>query len=251
MIWVEITYANVLLHMPTDIRARYEEWLVAYPEKAGRLQTITENTIREFRDAIKSSPENIVDPRETWLPQSAVRHAESIIIFSLAMEMGISIDSSGNSARYAADIFLRQIPFGRWNTTLEGDEYLPSPRFVIPERIEHTGRALPLVVCMLLLCLPAFGGWIRPESEIADWRVRMTFQPTAYTVASNSLFSHLSGINQALGGISTQYVRPSAVTSQLFSRVWLSTNSYLSGNSDPTSLYFVVINPPSTNQILP
>jgi hypothetical protein len=113
MIWVEITLADVLAHLPTDIKTSYDTWLVSYPDKAGRLATLTDNTIREFRDAIKSNPANVVDPRETFLPQSAVRHVESIIIFNLAMEMGVDLDSAGNSARTSADVFLRQIPYGR------------------------------------------------------------------------------------------------------------------------------------------
>jgi len=245
MIWVEITYANVLAHMPTDIRARYDEWLLAYPDKAGRLQTITDNTIREFRDAIKSNPENIVDPRETYLPQSAVRHCENIIIFSLAMEMGIPIDSSGNSSRYAADIFLRQIPYGRWITTVAGAEHEPSPLFVVPERNEYGSRALPLLVCLLLLCLPAFGGWIKPEADIGDWRIKMSYQPTNYVAPSNTLFWHLYGIDRRLG------TNISLINSQVISRVWLSTNTYLSALENPTSLYFVVMEPPATNQLLP
>lgn len=251
MIWVEITYADVLAHMPTDIKERYDAWILAYPEKAERLRTITDNTIREFRDAIKSNRSNLVDPRETWLPQSAVRHVENIIIFSLAMEMGIAIDSSGNSSRYAADIFLRQIPFGRWMTTVEGDEYQPTPRFVIPARENHIGRALPLAACLLLLCLPALGGWIKPDSDLGDWRVKITYTPTAYTVPTNTLFWHLSGINQALHDVSTQYVRKGTISSQVFERVWLSTNAYLSSLSEPLKLFYVTLDPPATNQMVP
>jgi len=201
MIWVEITLADVIAHLPTDIKIHYEQWLVAYPEKADRLVTLTDNTIREFRDAIKSNPANVVDPRETYLPQSAVRHCESIIIFNLAMEMGVVIDSSGNSARTSADVFLRQIPYGRWNTTTEGDESLPSPHFTVPERTDFGSRALPLIAALMLFVSPAFAGWIKPGSTMYDTSLIVTYAPTAYTNISTTLYGHLFGINAGLASL--------------------------------------------------
>ena len=195
MIWVEIILADVIAHLPTDIKTSYDTWLVSYPDKAGRLATLTDNTIREFRDAIKSNPANVVDPRENFLPQSAVRHVESIIIFNLAMEMGVDLDSAGNSARTSADVFLRQIPYGRWNTTTEDDASLPSPRFSVPERSDFGHRALPLMVCLLLFVMPAFAGWIKPGSTMYDTSLFVTFAPTAYTNNSTTLYGHLFGIN--------------------------------------------------------
>lgn len=352
MIWVEITLADVIAHLPTDIKARHDEWVATYPDKSGRLAEITANTIREFRDAIKSNPANIVDPRETWLPQSAVRHVESLIIFNIAMEMGITIDSSGNSARSAADIFLRQIPFGRWNTTA-GDGAMPSPRFTVPERTDFGGRALPLVASLMLFMSTAYAGWIKPGSVLYDTSLTVTFAPSAYTNVSTTLYGHLFGINSALAslpasqnvytnvvtlsGLPAQtlfppyipppqaikgrldidglligkpdtsdtetYIRPAyagvnlrlvtpsrtgspgncgdivlspglaftggtngsvVITSDakvdkkltasggtITPALWLSTNSYLTALDNPTSLYFVVVNPPSTNRIGP
>lgn len=202
MIWVEVTYESVLAHLPTDVRARYADWVQAFPDKSDRLETITGNTIREFRDAIKSNPANSYDPRESWLPQSAVRHAESIIIFTLAMDMGIAIDTSGNSARNAADVFLRQIPFGRWNTKADDDGALPSPRFTVPERSEG-GRALPAVIALVLMCLPAFGGWIKQETTIFDWRISPTYAPAHYTNTTATLYGHLQGIDALFGAIAS------------------------------------------------
>lgn len=208
MIWVEITLADVLAHLPTDIKTSYDTWLVSYPDKAGRLATLTDNTIREFRDAIKSNPANVVDPRETFLPQSAVRHVESIIIFNLAMEMGVDLDSAGNSARTSADVFLRQIPYGRWNTTTEGDTSLPSPLFSVPERTDYIGRALPLVASLMLFASTAFGGWIKPGSTVYDSTVAVTFVPTHYTNSNTLLFGHLFGINASLFAISERLASP-------------------------------------------
>lgn len=201
MIWVEITLADVIAHLPTDIKARHDEWVVTYPDKANRLAEITNNTIREFRDAIKSNPENVVDPRETYLPQSAVRHAENIIIFNIAMEMGVVIDSSGNSARTSADVFLRQIPYGRWNTTTEGDDSLPSPHFTVPERTDFGSRALPVIAALMLFVSPAFGGWIKPGSTVYDTGINVTYAPSAYTNISTTLYGHLYGINAGLAAL--------------------------------------------------
>lgn len=211
MIWVEITLADVIAHLPTDIKARHDEWLAMFPEKVGRLATLTDNTVREFRDAIKSNPANVVDPRESFLPQSAVRHAESIIIFNLAMEMGVDIDSAGNSARTSADVFLRQIPYGRWNTTTEGDTSLPSPRFTVPERADVIGRALPVFVALMLVASTSFGGWIKSGSTVMDTGVGVTYAPSAYTNISTTLFGHLFGINAAMVSIHDRLASPATL----------------------------------------
>ena len=65
MEWVEIKIADILAHMPTDVKARYGAWLIANPDRTGRLVEIMDNTLREFRDNLNSVPENNVDPRET------------------------------------------------------------------------------------------------------------------------------------------------------------------------------------------
>ena len=142
MIWVDITTEKVLEHMPTDVREHYETWIVDHPHKADRLETLTANAVREFRDALKSNALNQIDPRPTWLPQSAVRHCESLVYFTLAMEMGLELSTAANSARTSADVFLRQIPFGRWKSETE-DGFTPSPRWVIPQQAAASGRALP------------------------------------------------------------------------------------------------------------
>lgn len=198
MEWVEITVEDVLAHMPTDVKVRYEAWLGTNPDRSGRLAEITANTLREFRDNLKSVQANIVDPRETWVPRSAVRHIETIIVFSLAMEMGLPVDSAGQGARYAADIFLRQILMGRYRTTTpEAGE--PSPLFSIPDRSGISGRALPLVLALLLFAGRATAGWIRPDSAPPlDTQVVATFVPSAYSISASTLYGHLHGIDAAL-----------------------------------------------------
>lgn len=219
MEWVEIKIADILAHMPTDVKSRYETWLVSNPDRAGRLLQIMNNTLREFRDNLKSVPENIVDPRETWVPQSAVRHLETIVYFTLAMEMGLPIDSAALGARYAADIFLRQILLGRYKVT---DEFggAPSPHYSIPDRNAFADRALPILLALLLFVQQASGGWIRPDSGPLDTEVATTFTPTAYSITTVSLFSHLQGINAALAPLATtSYVQAAIQSIQITNSV--------------------------------
>ena len=151
MQWVEVTVEQVFENLPTDVHAKHAAWLVDNPHKADRLETITDNTVREFRDAIRSAYANLLDPRDHFLPQSAVRHCESIIVFALCMEMGLELSSAANSARNAADVFLRGIPFHRFKFTSE-DAVAPRPRWTVPTR-NPGGRTLPD-----LLALVAFLG---------------------------------------------------------------------------------------------
>lgn len=219
MEWVEIKIADILAHMPTDVKARYQSWLVTNPDRTGRLVEIMNNTLREFRDNLNSVPWNIVDPRETWVPQSAVRHLETIIIFSLSMEMGLPIDSAALGARYSADIFLRQILMGRYKTTNDAGG-TPSPHYSIPERSSFSERALPALLALLFSVQQALGGWIRPDSGPLDTDVATTFAPSAYTITTASLFGHLQGINVALAPLATtNYVNAAVAAMSLSNTV--------------------------------
>ena len=150
MQWVEVTVEQVHDNLPTDVKARHAAWLADNPEKEGRLATITENTIKEFRYAIQSAYANLLDPRETYLPQSAVRHCESIIVFVLCMEMGLELSTAANSARNAADIYLRGIPFHRFKFTSEL-AVGPQPRWTVPARIPGGSRTLPDLLALAAL----------------------------------------------------------------------------------------------------
>lgn len=219
MEWVEIKIEDVLAHMPTDVKARYQTWLTANPDRADRLRQIMDNTLREFRDNLKSVPENIVDPRETWVPQSAVRHLETIIVFSIGMEMGLPIDSAALGARYSADIFLRQILMGRYKATTESAG-TPSPRYSIPERDTISGRALPILLALFVFVQQALGGWIRPDSGPLDTDIITTFTPSSYSITTASLFGHLQGINAALIPLATtNYVNAAVAAMSLSNTV--------------------------------
>ncbi len=207
MDWVEIKTEDILAHMPTDVKARYAEWLVANPDRAGRLDQLTKNALREFRDNLTSVKANIVDPRETWVPQSAVRHLETIVLFTLGMEMGLPLDSAAIGARYSADIFLRQILMGRYSVTTE-EAGSPSPRFSVPSKSTTSGRSLGVLLALMVFAQTAFAGWIKPDSTTLDSVVATTFIPSAYAITTATLYAHLQGINAALAPLaSTNYVQ--------------------------------------------
>ncbi|HMP76847.1 MAG TPA: hypothetical protein PKE12_11200 [Kiritimatiellia bacterium] len=203
MNWVTLDEAAVLAAMPSDLAAHYAVWLTEYPDKAGRLAELTANTVTEFRDAIRSNPANSLNPDPATIPQSAVRHAQSIIYFQLAMEMGLDIDTEGTQSMTRADMFLRQIAYKHFTAT-SGEVPGPSPSYTVPAP-GGVPRALlaALVLVGLFLVEPAQAGWIGKNAQI---------KPFVY---------------------------------------WVSTNSYLTSLGDPTSLYFVVVSPPSTNRIFP
>ena len=197
MEWVQITTAGILSHLPTDVSSRYTTWLASNPDRAGRLAEITANTIREFRDAIKSVPANSWHVDETYLPQSAVRHCENIIIFTLCMEMGIPIDTAGISAFTSANIYLRQIPYGRMKMIDQDEIGLGSPSYAVPEA--SAGRALPSMALVFFLCVArTMGGWIETGRYLSDTEIATTFTPSAYSITTATLFGHLQGINAAI-----------------------------------------------------
>ena len=47
MAWTVLDEAKVLADCPTDLRPDYDQWLVDYPDKAGRLAEITGGIVAE------------------------------------------------------------------------------------------------------------------------------------------------------------------------------------------------------------
>lgn len=202
MEWVEITHSDIIANLPTDVHAHWVTWLTQFPDKTGRLEQIIDNTVREFRDGIRTIPSNQMHDNESFLPQSAVRHCESIIIFTLAMEMGVELSGAGNSARNAADVFLRQLQFGRWTTRTDTYKQ-PTPLFTIPQMNQFPSRVLPFILAFFLP-LAAYAGWIRPDRDIWDIRVLPTFAPIRYTNTTTTLYGHLQGIDNLFGTLQSQ-----------------------------------------------
>jgi len=197
--WVTLDESSVTAHLPTDLAEAYQSWLAANPDKAGRLSELTANTVAEFRDNIRTNPVNTLDPDPEKLPQSCVRHAESIIFFQLAMEMGVDLDTEGNQSMTRADIFLRQISFKRFTTTGGDDSDLPSPHYAVPT--VPLLRALPGLLLIVLgwLASPADAGWIaNPRRASVDTEITVTLAPQHYTNTTTTLFGHLQGVEKAL-----------------------------------------------------
>ena len=165
MDWVTLDGSVAAAHLPSDLASAYQSWLSANPDKAGRLDELVANTVAEFRDNIRTNPVNVLDPDPAKIPQSCVRHAESIVFFQLAMEMGVDLDTEGTQSMTRADIFLRQIAYQRFTTT-SGDESTPSPAYTVP----GTPGVLLALLCMLL-AWPAEAGWIANPRPYAWFKV--------------------------------------------------------------------------------
>ncbi len=198
MEWITLDTATVTAHLPSDLALEYQTWLAANPGKSGRLAEIVANTVAEVRDNIRSNPANTLDADESKVPQSCVRHAENIIFFQLAMEMGLDIDTEGNQSMTRADIFLRQISFKRFTTSGGEAATAPSPSYSVPE--SSTGRALPLLALIVLLLVPhAQAGWVaNPRRASVDSEIQVMLAPQHYTNTTITLFGHLEGIDKAL-----------------------------------------------------
>ena len=138
MEWITLDETKVLEDIPTDLKTKYDEWLLANPDKSTRLADITSSTVAEFRDAIASNPENHLDDDEEKIPTSCLRSAEVIIYNTLANEMGLTLDSDDAQAMTRAEIFLRQIGYKNFVTTGDDDE--DTPYYSFPEK--ETERAL-------------------------------------------------------------------------------------------------------------
>ena len=197
MEWITLDTAIVTAHLPSDLAVEYQTWLVANPGKSGRLAEIVANTVAEVRDNIRSNPANTLDADESKVPQSCVRHAENIIFFQLAMEMGLDIDTEGNQSMTRADIFLRQISFKRFTTSGGEAATAPSPSYSVPE--SSTGRALPLLALIVLLFAPyAQAGWVaNPRRASVDTEIQVTVVPQHYAPTATTLFGHLQGIDNS------------------------------------------------------
>lgn len=109
MSWSPVTSASILLSLSPTLFADYQQWLVANPGKAGRLDEIVDMVVGEFRAALESNPETAMVTTEGTLPPACLRHATNIIIFQLKGEMDKSLSEAENAAAIRADVFLRGI----------------------------------------------------------------------------------------------------------------------------------------------
>ena len=112
--------------MSADLLSDYQAWLVANPEKEGRLAEIIQQTAAEFRSAIQANGLPLSDDRETALPESCLRHAQTTILFELKKELGQTLSEAENAAAVRADVFLRGIWMGSIPVTADPSAQSPS-----------------------------------------------------------------------------------------------------------------------------
>ena len=109
MNWPLVTSESTQSIFSPGLAAEYQQWLVDHPGKQGRLDEIVEMVVGEFRAALASNPESVMDEIEDSLPPSCLRHSTHIIIFQLKGEMDLTLTEAENAAAIRADVFLRGI----------------------------------------------------------------------------------------------------------------------------------------------
>ncbi|HOW98890.1 MAG TPA: hypothetical protein PK634_14000 [Kiritimatiellia bacterium] len=209
----------MLADFPSELQPLYETWLSENPDKAGQLASIISNTAAEIRALIASNPTNTLDEDETKIPLSLLRQAETLIYFTLSMEMGVSIAPEANQAMIRAEITLRTLVYGRYLVSGGSSASQPSPLYN-PEPERPTNRTLPVLAALLALFLgvtAAPAAWVKPGQTVSDAAVYPTFAPSIYSNTTTTLFGHLQGIDAYLGSISHAY--PSVFSSITVSRV--------------------------------
>ena len=123
MSWPSVTSESIQSAFSPALAADYQQWLVANPDKAGRLDEIVSMVVAEFRAALESNPETVMDTTEGTLPPACLRHASNVIIFQLKGEMDKTLSEAENAAAIRADVFLR----GIWM------ESIPAASFTHPQ----------------------------------------------------------------------------------------------------------------------
>lgn len=201
MDWQKVDLESVTAAMPSEVSSAYEAWITQFPDKAGRLGEIVEHVRTEFRDAIASHKANTLDPREDCLPVSAIRHLESLVWFSLCMEMGFSLSAAATTAANAANLYLRQIAYGRYSFTSEDGSGEIVPTGTVPARREYGTRTL--AACLVLLFGLGTGvaraEWGRAPYSISTTNVVADYTPENYSITAATLYGHLAGIDAVLG----------------------------------------------------
>ncbi|MBP7830685.1 MAG: hypothetical protein KA248_12285 [Kiritimatiellae bacterium] len=166
MEWIALTEELILADFPSELRPLYDDWLVENPTKADRLASIIANTAAEIRALIASNPVNQLDEDETKIPLSLLRQAETLIYFTLSMEMGVSIAPEANQAMIRAEITLRTLVYGRYLVSGGSAEDQPSPLYN-PEPEPPAARTLPALAAVLALFLgvtAAPAAWVKPPN---------------------------------------------------------------------------------------
>jgi len=109
MAWTAVNEAYVLGAMPSDLGAEYSGWLTRNPGKASRLSEIAASVVADFRAGLSANPSLAMEPGEDTVPERCLQHVSTIVFYHLAMEMGISINMSAQTAFIRAEAYLRSL----------------------------------------------------------------------------------------------------------------------------------------------
>ena len=131
--WTALTISEVQDAMPTELEPLYASWIVAHPEKDGRLEELTEETVAVCRAAVAAGAVNALDPDPTKVPISGFRHMLNIIFFNVGMEMGVDFEPEVHRVMTRADIWLRGVQLGTINVAGE-ESTVPSPSYKVGTR---------------------------------------------------------------------------------------------------------------------
>jgi hypothetical protein len=132
-IWTQLTITEVQAAMPTELGPLYASWIVAHPEKDGRLDELTAEAVDLCRAAVAAGSVNALDADETKVPVSGYRHMLNMIFFNLGMEMGIDFEPEVHRVMTRADVWLRGVQLGSINVAGE-ESTVPSPSYKVGTR---------------------------------------------------------------------------------------------------------------------
>lgn len=138
MEWVVVNEALIRGAMKPELEAAYLQWIVTYPQKAGRLAVICAEVVSEIRTALEANPANVLDPDKRTIPLSCARHCEALVIGKLTNEMGIELNYSEVTAVVRAEVHLRTIFVSRWPYEPGDEDGRGDPTYVTPA--ERQGR---------------------------------------------------------------------------------------------------------------
>ncbi len=107
--WVRVNEGYILGAMPSELGPVYSGWVSAHPGKAGRLGEIAGSVIADFRAGLGANPTVVMDPEGDALPERCVKHCLVIVFYHLALEMGVSVNMSAQTAFINAEVYMRQL----------------------------------------------------------------------------------------------------------------------------------------------
>lgn len=106
--WVIYDVTAAAATLPPSLAAAYGAWLESAEARAARLGLIVGGTVADFRKAVIAASDAVGALDETTIPAACVRHANAIVWFSLAFEMGED-QSVYQTAWQDAEIYLRRL----------------------------------------------------------------------------------------------------------------------------------------------